>query len=144
MNFDPFVGTWELDPDTLNYQSGRPGRRATYIIEAVAGGLMFHLDAEDADKNPIKASYGGELDGREQVLGGGAAVLILTRYSESLIESTLKRQGKVVDRWTREMLPDNRAMKITQYVVRPDGQEFLNTSIYRKRESTSGSGTDAT
>jgi len=30
MNSDPFIGTWELDPDTLDYQFGRPGRRATY------------------------------------------------------------------------------------------------------------------
>lgn len=131
MNTDPFLGTWELDPDTLDYQFGRPGRRATYIIEAVPGGLMFHLDAEDADKNPIKVSYGGELDGRDQPLGGDA-VLVLTRYSEVLIESTLKRQAKVVDRWTRELLADGRTMKITQYVLRPGGEEFRNTSIYRK------------
>src|SRR5271165_5669551 len=133
MNSDPFIGTWELDPETLDYQFGRPGRRASYIIEAVPGGLMFHLDAEDADQKPIKVSYGGELDGREQSLAGGAAALILTRYNENVIESTLKRQGQVVDRWTREMLPDRHTMKITQYVLRPGGEELLNTSISRKK-----------
>ena len=30
---DPFVGTWELDPETLEYEHGRPGRRATYVVE---------------------------------------------------------------------------------------------------------------
>jgi hypothetical protein len=134
MNSDPFVGAWELDPETLNYQFGRPGRRATYVIEAIPGGLMFHLDAEDADRKPIQVTYGGELDGREQALAGGAAALVLTRYSENLIESTLKREGKVVDRWTREMLPDRKTIKITQYVLRPNGEELLNTGIYRKRE----------
>ncbi len=132
MNPDPFIGTWELDPETLDYQFGRPGRRATYIIEAVPGGLMFHLDAEDADQKPIKVSYGGALDGREQPLAGGAAALVLTRLDENLIESALKREGKIVDRWTREMLPDRKTMKITQHVVRPDGERFLNTGIYRK------------
>ena len=129
---DPFLGTWELEPETLDYQSGRPGRRATYIIEAIPGGLMFHLDAEDADQKPIKVSYGGKLDGSEQSLASGAAALILTRYGENLIESTLKREGRLVDRWTREMLPDRRTMKITQYVLRPNGEELLNTSLYRK------------
>ena len=57
MNSDPFIGTWELDPDTLDYQFGRPGRCATYVIEAISGGLLFRLDAEDADKNPIKVTW---------------------------------------------------------------------------------------
>lgn len=132
MSSDPFPGTWEFDPDTLDYQFGRPGRRATYLIEAIPSGLLFHLDAEDADKKPIKATYGGELDGREQLIPGADAVLILTRFGENMIESTLKRQGRVVDRWPREMLPDRRTMKITQHVARPNGEEFRNTSIYRK------------
>ena len=68
MNSDPFIGTWELDPDTLDYQVDRPGRRATFVIEAVSGGLLFHLDAEDADKNPIEVTYGGVLDGRASLL----------------------------------------------------------------------------
>ncbi len=133
MNSDPFIGTWELDPDTLDYQFGRPGRRATYVIEAISGGLLFRLDAEDADKNPIKVTYGGELDGRDQSLGGGDAALVLSRFGENMIESTLKRRGTVVDRWTRELLPDRETMKITQLVLRPSGEEFRNTSIYRKK-----------
>jgi hypothetical protein len=132
MNSDPFIGTRELGPDTLDYQFDRPGRRATYVIEATSGGLRFHLDAEDADKNPIKVTYGGELDGRDQPLPGDAA-LVLTRYSETSIESTLKREGKVVDRWTRELRPDRETMKITQHVLRPSGEECCNTSIYRKK-----------
>jgi len=75
---DPFAGTWELDPSTLDYQFRRPGRRALYTIEAVPGGLMFTLDADDADGRPMKFTYGGELDGREQPLPDGAGVLVLT------------------------------------------------------------------
>jgi hypothetical protein len=30
---DPFVGTWELDPETLDYQYGRPGRQAAKMKE---------------------------------------------------------------------------------------------------------------
>jgi hypothetical protein len=39
-----------------------------------------------------------------------------------MIESTLKRRGTVVDRWTRELLPDRETMKITQLVLRPSGE----------------------
>jgi len=93
---DPLVGTWRLDPESLDYQHGRPGRRATYIDEAHPAGLMFTLDGEDADRKPMKFTYGGALDGRDQPLPGRDAVLVLTRYDERNIESALKRSGKVV------------------------------------------------
>jgi hypothetical protein len=129
---DPFLGTWELDPETLDYQHGRPGRRATYTVQAVPAGLMFTLDGEDADRKPMKFTYGGELDGRDHPLPGSDAVLVLMRHGERNIESTLKRGGKVVDRWTRELLPDLSTMRIIQHGVKPDGTTFQNVSLYRR------------
>jgi len=129
---DPFVGTWELDPTTLDYQFGRPGRRAIYTIEPNPAGLTFILDGDDADGKRLQFTYGGHLDGREQPLPGTDAVLVLTRFDELNIESTLKRGGKVVDRWTRELLPDSKTMRIVQHGVEPDGTEFRNTSLYRR------------
>jgi len=29
---EPFLGVWELDPSSLKYEKGRPGRRAVYSI----------------------------------------------------------------------------------------------------------------
>lgn len=129
---DPFVGTWQLDPETLDYQHGRPGRRATYTIEAVPAGLRFTLDGDDPDGKPMKFTYGGELDGRDQPLPGSDAVLVLTRYDKRNIESVLKRGGKIVDRWTRELLPDLNSIRITQHGVKPDGTKFRNVSLYRR------------
>jgi hypothetical protein len=91
---DPFLGTWELDPATLDYQHGCPGRRAIYKIEPAAEGLTFILDADDADGKQLNFTYGGSLDGRDQPLPGTDAILILTRYDQNNIESTLKRGGK--------------------------------------------------
>lgn len=129
---DPFIGTWQLDPSTLDYQYGRPGRRAIYTIEAAPLGLMFTLDADDADGKLLKVAYGGELDGTDQPLAGTDAVLILRRYDERNIESVLKRGGTIVDRWTREILQDLQTMKIVQHGYKPDGEEFRNTGIYRR------------
>ncbi len=93
---------------------------------------MFTLDADDADGRPMKFTYGGELDGTEQPLPDGAGVLILTRLNERMIESVVKREGKVVDRWTRELLPDGKTMRIIQHGLGPDGGELQNRSIYRR------------
>jgi|SRR5450432_1269075 phosphoribosylanthranilate isomerase len=129
---DPFIGTWELDPSTLDYEFGRPGRRATYVIESIPGGLQFHLDADDADGKPLNFTYGGQLDGREQPIRAAGAVLVLTRINENYIESTLRRDGTIVDRWTREMLPGGKTMRIVQFGNKPNGEEFRNASLYQR------------
>jgi hypothetical protein len=131
-SLDPFLGTWELDPETLDYQHGRPGRRAVYKIEPSPEGLIFVLDADDADGKRMNFTYGGHLDGRDQPLPGTDAVLVLTRYDENNIESTLKRGGTVVDRWTREILPDRNTMSIVQHGFKPDGTVFRNVGMYRR------------
>jgi hypothetical protein len=129
---DPFIGAWELDPESLDYRHGRPGRRATYIIEALPVGLQFSLDGDDPDGKPMRFTYGGELDGRDQPLPGTDAILVLIRHDERNIESILKRDGKVVDRWTRELLPDLNTIRLTQHGVKPDGTKFQNVSLYRR------------
>lgn len=133
---DPFVGTWDLDPSTLDYQHGRPGRRAVYGITARAdGGLDFDLDADDPDGNGMHVVYGGSLDGADQPLppGPGPDALTLTRLSPTMVESAAKKGGKVIDRWTRELMPDGATMVIIQHGVRPDGTAFQNRSVYRRR-----------
>jgi hypothetical protein len=94
--------------------------------------LQFVLDADDADGKPLHVTYGGPLDGREQPLGGTDAVLVLTRYDDRNIESTIKREGKVADRWTREILQDGNTMRIVQHGFRPDGEAFRNVGLYRR------------
>lgn len=130
---DPFIGTWELDPTTLKYESGRPGKRATYMIEAIPNGLFFLLDGEDGEGRPIKFQYGGPTDGSAQPLPGGDGLeLVLKRDGERTIESILKRGEAMLDRWTRELSPDGQTIKMTQFVSNPSGRTFQNASLYRR------------
>ncbi len=132
MSEDPFIGTWELDPSTLNYQYGRPGRRATYTIEADSDGLRFTLDADDADGKPMHHVYGGKLDGIDVALTPNVT-LAFNRPNAIIVETVLKKDGKVIDRWTRTLTPDGNALLITQHVVRAaDGQRFANSGLYRR------------
>lgn len=110
----PFEGTWELDPDSLSYQHGKPGRQATYVIAALpGGGMMFHLAGEDTEGRPIKASYGGSLDGFRQELSGRLGFLILRWEGPRRIDSLLERDGRIVDHWSRELLPGDAAIRFT-------------------------------
>ena len=127
-----FHGTWVLDPATLDYQNGRPGRRANYTIEPIENGLRFTLDADDADGKTMHHVYGGAVDGADVPIPNTPLTLSLTKLDENTIESTLKREGKTIDRWTRTILPDRDTMLITQHGFRPDGQPFRNNGTYRR------------
>jgi hypothetical protein len=131
-NADPFTGVWELDPETLDYEQGRPGRRAVYTIEPEADGLRFTLDADDADGKPMHFVYGGRLTGEEVAIPNTAFGLALTRIDGRTIESTLKKDGVVIDRWTRTLQPGGDAMLITQHGFKADGRAFRNNGIYRR------------
>ena len=127
-----FVGAWELAPDTLDYQYGRPGRRALYTIEPVPDGLRFTLDADDADGKPMHHVYGGKLDGEDVPIPNTALTLSLEKLDESTIQSTLKKEGVVLDRWTRTVEDGGTDMVITQHGFKPDGTPFQNRGIYRR------------
>jgi hypothetical protein len=127
-----FLGRWELDPETLDYEHGRPGRRAVYAIEAVDGGLQFTLDADDADGKPMHFVYGGTIDGQDVPIPDTELTLSLTELGDGSIESTLKKGEAVVDRWTRTVLEDGDTMLITQHGFTADGESFRNNGIYRR------------
>lgn len=131
---DPFVGVWELDPATLQYESGRPGRSATYSIERSPTGLLFTLDGEDADGKPLQFQYSGPTDGKPYPLGqgGGDLMLVLSREGDRVIDSLLRRGDATLDRWRREVSEDGLTMTITQFVANPAGGEFRNVSLYRR------------
>jgi hypothetical protein len=130
--YEPFIGIWELDPDTLDYQHGRPGRRAVYTVEPLPEGLRFRLDADDADGRPMHHVYGGKLDGADVPIPNTPLTLGLGMPDERTIESILKKEGRVLDRWTRTVQPDDRAMLITQHGFKPDGRPFRNNGLYRR------------
>ncbi len=129
---EAFLGVWELDPATLAYEHGRPGRRAVYTIEALPDGLRFTLDADDAEGNAMHYVYGGRLEGEEVPIPNTTLTLVLGMPDEFTIESILKRDGRVIDRWTRTVQPDGAALLITQHGFHPDGRPFRNTGIYRR------------
>ncbi len=129
---EQFVGVWELDPTTLSYQFGRPGRRATYTIRRIGEGLEFTLDGDDADGKPMFFVYGGALDGQDRPIPNSPISLSLQILDDHTIESAAKKDGQIIDRWTRTLTDDGNSLVIRQHGTRPNGETFINESTYRR------------
>ena len=95
---EPFLGVWELDPATLKYEKGRPGRPAVYSIFKTEDGLSFELDADDADGKPIHVVYGGKLDGVDRPHEGYPVTVSFAMVEDGSIESVAWKNGVAVDR----------------------------------------------
>jgi hypothetical protein len=103
---------WVLNPPTLEYEVGRPGLRAAYVIELAAyrGGYLFHLDGDDADGNPMKFSNGGAIDGLDREIPCGFT-LAFTCLGARSIDATIR---------------------FTQFRTGPDARACRNRSLYRR------------
>jgi hypothetical protein len=121
--YEPFIGVWELDPNTLDYQHGRPGRRATYTIEPTA---------DDADGKSMHYTYGGKLNGEEIPIPNTSISLVLTMPDECTVESILTQADRVIDRWTRRVQRNGQTMVITQHGFGSNGEPFCNKGTYRR------------
>ena len=132
---DLFLGLWKLNPATLDYQFGRPGRRAMYLIERSGQQWRFTLDGDDADGKSMCFSYSGLLDGEDYPCMDQSVIdsLQLSLVDEATIESVAKKDGKVVDRWRRVVSPDGRILTITQYGSNPENEHLRNVSVYEKQ-----------
>lgn len=128
---DSFVGKWELDPATLDYQHGRPGLRAVYTIRRTEDGLEFELDADNADGVPMHFIYGGKLDGEFRQTPGFPAVA-MSLLEDGSIESLARQNGVIVDRWTRTVTDDGIALLICQHGADAAGRPFKNSGLYPK------------
>jgi poly(A) polymerase len=129
---DPFCGVWQLDPATLAYQHGRPGLRATYTIAKTADGLEFTLDADDADGKPMHFVYAGPLDGQPRPYPGTPVSISLALLENGSIESVARKDGLVLDRWTRSLTDDPNALLICQHGSLATGAPFTNSALYRR------------
>ncbi len=88
--------------------------------------------APSTQLKPMHHVYGGKLDGAAVPIPGTSLTLTLEKPDDHTIVSVLKKDGLVLDRWSRVIQPDGQTILITQHGSMPDGQPFRNIGVYRR------------
>lgn len=130
-----FLGTWDLIPESCDYEQGEPPRAGTYEIEAEGERLHFTIRWLDSVGESHTVAFSGVPDGRREPFAGGDLadeLAVTARTSSELISSAYYRG---VERMTaqRQLDETRQAMRLLQLVRLPDGTKLLNRSIYRRR-----------
>ncbi len=133
---DPFLGTWIMKPELNVYQFGNAPQRGTYKIETDGDGYLVTMSWTTIEGTDLTMSYNGIPDGIDYPTDPETGVdsMSMTRKSDKVLDSAAMKDGKVVAYGTRILSEDGNIMTVKQSGKTPDGQEFVNTSIYvRKR-----------
>lgn len=96
--------------------------------------MSFELDADDADGNPMRVVYGGKLDGVARPHEGYPVTVSFAMLEDGSIESVAWKNGVAVDRWTRKVTADGRAMLICQRGCDAAGKAIVNSGLYRRMD----------
>ena len=134
--YQGFLGIWELDPTTCNYEQGAPPSADRHRIEADGDDLVITMDSTDASGEEHHVSFRAPANGQEIPFNGGplADTLCLTIPSPSELTLTASCDGLELMTATRTLDAGGAALHLVQTVHLPDFSAPANRGTYRKMD----------
>lgn len=134
ISIDPFLGTWELDPEQSDYQLGTPPQKGTYQLIPEGEQIAVAMDWTDAAGKDFHMVYYMTPDGEDHAYTDSPAVDAIqsTILDARTLETLSKKDGNIVASGLRELSDDGKTMRVIQRGATPDGQTFANVALYRK------------
>ncbi len=127
-----FLGTWELDTATCDYQQGEPPWSDIHRIRRDGDDLVIEHNWTDAEGEEHTALFRGLPDGNRAPFDGRplADQLQLTAPSEHELNMAAFRDGLELMTATRTMADDGMSLELVQTVHLPDLTTSTNRAIY--------------
>lgn len=133
MAADPFLGTWKRNPAKSKSSSGEAIQPGTTTIEALPDGyrissdrvptpFILHLNGKD---------YKDDTKGFAQTTGADTSSA--RRINNRAIETTFKRNGKVVGTIGREVSVDDQVLTSTMHGVNTKGEKVHNVTVSERQ-----------
>lgn len=135
LKIDPFVGTWELQPEQSQYEAGQPPASGLYRIEPQGEGYLVTMQWQTAAGAAKEMHYTSIPDGKDYAYENPeiAEFVSMTRVDEKTLDSATKKGGQMIAHARRELSKDAQAMRVTQSGLLPDGSWFKNISVYKRQ-----------
>lgn len=132
---DPRVGTWNLNVAKSKFSPGPPSRSLTLTVEPSGTGEKVTAQIVDANGARTESQYTANYDGNESPLTGTPAptMVSLKRIDSHRTERIDKRDGKVIQTFSRVVSPDGKTMTVTVKGTDPQGRAVNDVLIFEKR-----------
>jgi hypothetical protein len=137
---DPLLGTFRLNVAKSKYEPGPAPKSEIRTYEAFGtDGLKVRYQRVEADGGITTVMYSAKYDGKDYPLAGSpdADAIALKKVDRLTIDSTVKKNGKVVQTTRAVVSADGKTRTLTSSGTKANGQKFMNVAVY-DRETTSG------
>ena len=132
---DAGLGTWKLNLKKSSFKAGTAPKEALVTFEAAGKGLKSRQHWVAANGEASDAEYTANYDGKDYKVKGSAAVdtIAIKMKDARTVDRWDKKDGKVVQYFTRRVSADGKTMMVTHKGTAPDGKAFDNTLLFEKQ-----------
>jgi hypothetical protein len=131
---DPANGTWKMNPEKSKYSPGPAPQSTTTVIESDATHEKIDSHTVNADGTETHISFDAKTDGKDYPLSGApnADMISLKRFDANTLQTTWKKDGKVVMTTRGVVSKDGKTRTVTFNGTDPDGKKVHNVVVYDK------------
>ena len=133
---DPRIGTWKLNVAKSKYDPGPAPKSETRIYKPYGnGGVSVTMEQIGADGKPSTRTYSMNFDGKDYPYKGNpdADTISGKRVDPMMIDTTMKRAGKVVLNSGGVVSKDGKTLTVTTTGTNAKGQKVHNVVVLDKQ-----------
>jgi len=134
---DPHVGMWKqnFDKSTITPAPTSPRPQSiSRTYEMFSDGLKATLVTISADGARTETTYSAHFDGKDVPFkGANSDTIALKKVNARTFESTIKKDGKVVQTVTNEVSADGKTMTVTGKGTNANGQPVSSVAVFEKQ-----------
>ena len=131
---DVNMGTWKLDEAKSKFGAGN-GKGTTVVYSMEGDSVKVTVDGVTADGKPMHNEWVGKYDGKDYPVKGTAAYdsRAYTKITDSTMNMTVKKDGKVVANGTITVAPDGKSRTVKVSGVDPKVTAYDQKAFYNKQ-----------
>jgi hypothetical protein len=132
---DQSSGTWKMNAEKSKYSPGPGPKSLTVVVESDSDSYKIDATGTDTDGKPIHVQYSAKFDGKDYPATGisNADSVSVKRIDENTVETTQKKDGKVVMTITTKVSKDGKTRTSTWHGKNAEGKDVHNVVVFDKQ-----------
>jgi hypothetical protein len=128
------AGTWKLNAAKSKFSPGPAPKNMTIVYTPEGEGLKVVVDVVPADGAAQKWEMSGKYDGKDHPMKGHplADTAAFKSIDANTVESTFKKDGKVVSTNRRVLSADGKTLTVTSKGTTADGKPRTDVQVFEK------------
>lgn len=132
---DQSSGTWTMNAEKSKFSPGPATKSLTVVVESDENNYKIEATGTDGDGKPIHVQYSAKFDGKDYPATGmvNADTVSVKRIDANTIETTQKKDGKVMMTVTTKVSSDGKTRTSTWHGKNAEGKDVHNVVVFDKK-----------